>query len=71
MSQTQTQPQQEGKEENEEKWWKTTLANIVGSIILLASLGYFIWQKNTEGIMMLVGSALGWFYGKQQAQQQQ
>jgi hypothetical protein len=57
-------------EDEAEKWWKTTLANIVGAFILVSAMLFFIWQKYTDGIMLLVGYAAGWFYGRQQAQQQ-
>ena len=60
-----------GNEETAERWWKTTLANIVGAIILLVSLGYFVYTRNNEGVMMLVGAAVGWFYGKTVGQQGQ
>jgi len=60
-----------GNEETAERWWKTTLANIVGAFILIASTLYFIYTKNTEGLMMLAGAALGWFYGWRRQQQEQ
>ena len=42
-------------EEKAEKWWKTTLANVVGAFILVSAMLFFIWQKYTDGIMLLVG----------------
>jgi len=46
-------------------WWrKTNLANVVSAFILVTAMLFFIWVKNVEGIMILVGFAGGYLYGR-------
>ena len=48
---------------------RTTLANVVSAFCIIASLLYFIYVRNTDGVVFLVGSAVGYLYGRQQRQQ--
>lgn len=39
---------------------RSTLANLVAGIAILTGLAYFIWTKNTNGVMYITSTALGW-----------
>ena len=51
-------------------WWKkTNLANVTSAFILIAVTLYFIYTKNNEGVMTLLGFAGGYLYGRRREQQ--
>lgn len=43
---------------------RTTLANVVSAFCIIISLLYFVYVKNTDGVVFLVGSAVGYLYGR-------
>jgi hypothetical protein len=43
---------------------RTTVANITSAILVIAGIAYFIYTKNTDGVMFLAGSGVGYLFGK-------
>jgi len=41
---------------------KTTIANVVAGFLAVSGMIYFIATKNTDGVMFVTGTALGWLY---------
>lgn len=41
---------------------KTTMATIVSAIIVLAGIAYFIWIRNTDGVMFVTGAGIGYLF---------
>lgn len=50
---------------------KTTLANVIGAICIVLGLIYGIHKDKAELIGLIVGSAVAYFYGRYQQQQQE
>ena len=46
-------------------WWrKTNLANVTSAVILVMAMLYFVYTKNSEGVMTMVGFTAGYLYGR-------
>ena len=39
---------------------KTSIANVVSGLAIVLGLGYFIATKHTEGVIFIVGAAIGY-----------
>jgi len=43
---------------------KTTIANVVSAACIIMALAYAIWQKNTDLVTFIGGSAIGYLFGQ-------
>ena len=41
---------------------RTTVANVIAGVLAIIGMAYFVWTKNTDGVMFATGTALGWLY---------
>jgi len=41
---------------------RTTVANVVAGFLAVMGMLYFVATQNTDGVMFVTGTALGWLY---------